>query len=209
MGKGITMEKDGTYRQNGYVLHFTSNDSSFSDATKKRMIETFFTVYPRLAREYNPGTAKTVYFNIDTAYDGVAATSGGKVVYNPKWFLKNPEDIDVVTHEVMHIVQDYGNNAGPWWVTEGIADYVRYVYGVNNEAAKWSLPKLTSSQKYDNSYRITARFFDWIERNNPGFVKKLDAAMRDHTWSTETWKQLAGKDIGELWAAYKAEENVS
>ncbi|WP_113654109.1 basic secretory protein-like protein [Pedobacter namyangjuensis] len=192
-----------THKKDGYILHFASNDRNFDPALKKRMIETFFKVYPVLAKDFNPKTAKELYFNIDTAYKGVAATGGGKIVYNPQWFIKNPGDIDVVTHEVMHVVQNYGRGGGPGWLTEGIADYVRYKYGVDNAGAKWSLPSLKPEHSYKNSYRITARFLNWLEEHqSKGIVVKLDEAMRNHTYKNEMWAEITGKSLDELWQIY-------
>ncbi len=119
------LSKD-TIRQKGYTLVFLNKDSALNPTVKQKLIETFFIVYPREAQLYNPKTSATVIFFVDPAYKGVAATSDGIVRFNPSWFHRNPEDIDVVTHEVMHIVQDYGQSTGPGWLTEGIADYVRY-----------------------------------------------------------------------------------
>jgi hypothetical protein len=189
-------------KKKGYTLTFINEDKSFDPALKTRMIETFFKVYPELKKEYNEKTNREVTFVIDTAYKGVAATGGDRVSYSPEWFKKHPEDIDVVTHEVMHIVQAYGDGGGPWWVTEGIADYVRYQFGVDNAGAKWSLPAYKEGQKYDNSYRITARFLAWIEQSKPGIVKTLDKNMRAHTYTDEIWKSHTGKTLDELWAAY-------
>jgi hypothetical protein len=119
---------------------------------------------------------------------------------------KNPEDIDVVTHEGMHIVQSYPGGAGPGWVTEGVADYVRYKMGVNNAAGNWSLPALRENHHYTNAYRVTARFFVWIEsKHGEGLVKKLDHAMRSKEYSEEFWKTHTGKTVDELWADYKAD----
>lgn len=181
-------DESETIQKKGYTLTFKNNSPNFSPALKKRMIETFFEVYPKLAKDFNPNTDKAVVFSIDTAYDGVAATGGGRIVYNPKWFDKHPGDIDVVTHEVMHVVQNYGRSNGPGWLTEGIADYVRFKYGVDNPGAKWTLPDFKDTQSYKNSYRITARFLHWLEttNGNKGIVTKLD----------------------ELWAAYAANPKV-
>lgn len=202
-------QKTETFKEKGYTLNFNSNDSTFDPALKKRMVETFFKVYPVLAKTYNQNTAKEVNFSIDTAYKGVAATGGGKIVYNPEWFKKHPGDIDVVTHEVMHIVQNYGNGGGPGWLTEGIADYVRYKYGVDNPGAKWSLTAFKPEQSYKNAYRITARFLNWLEVNgNSGIVLKLDGAMRSHTYKDSLWKDITGKTVDELWAAYAANAGV-
>ncbi|MCX2573063.1 basic secretory protein-like protein [Pedobacter sandarakinus] len=192
-------------KKNGYTLSFESNYAQLDPQLKKRLIETFFVVYPKLAQEYNPKTLKTVKFMVDTNYKGVAATSNGKVTYSSIWMDKHPEDIDVVTHEVMHIVQDYGNSVGPGWLTEGIADYARFKFGVDNAGAKWSLPALKPEHTYKNSYRITARFFAWIEKNvKSGTIKSVDSALRDHSYQPEIWAKLTGKDLDALWAAYVA-----
>jgi len=181
--KQVIQDKEVIHK-NGLTLTFINQDKNFSPVVRKRMIETFFKVYPVLNGQYNEMTAKDVTFIIDTTYKGVAATQGTIVAFSPVWFKQHPEDIDVVTHEVMHIVQNYGSEAGPWWITEGIADYVRYKYGVNNKGAKWALSNYKSGQNYDNGYRTTARFFAWLETHNySGIVKVLDQHMRDHTYT--------------------------
>ena len=187
----------------GYTLTFESNFAALDPKLKQRLIKTFFTVYPELAKEYNPNTAKKVTFFVDTAYKGVAETANDKVVISSMWMIKHPEDIDVVTHEVMHIVQNYGNTVGPGWLTEGIADYARSKFGVDNAGARWTLPELKPGQSYKNSYRITARFFTWMEAKvKPGIIKTVDKSLRDHTYTNNIWKQEIGKDLDELWAEY-------
>jgi hypothetical protein len=131
-----------TIKKGKYTLVIINNDPSFDTGTLRRMTDAFFTVYPAEARRFNPHTLTTVTFLIDPGYDGVAETDSGRCRYNPKWLKDHPEDIDVVTHEVMHIVQDYHHDHDPGWLTEGIADYARYVYGVNNVKANWALPNI-------------------------------------------------------------------
>jgi hypothetical protein len=197
------------FNKKGYKLTFESQDAAFSKELKDKLVETFYEVYPKLAKAYNKKTAKNVTFVIDTAYDGVAATDNGRVVFSSKYMAKHPHDIDVVTHEVMHIVQDYGQSNGPGWLTEGIADYARYKFGVNNAGAKWTLPAFKTSQSYENSYRITARFLVWVEKGiKPGLVKDLDSQLRDHTFTDNSWKNETGKTLDELWAAYAANPTI-
>lgn len=206
----VSAQEKETINKDGLTLTFSSNDPSFDPALKKRMIETFFKVYPLIKKEYNEAAATTVNFEIDTAYKGVAATGGGRIVYSPVYFKSNPGDIDVVTHEVMHVIQNYGSgrrtgagNSKPGWLTEGIADFVRYKFGVDNPGARWTLPNFNASQSYTNSYRITARFLAWLEnKGNKGLVKKLDASMRAQTYTAEIWQKETGKTLDELWAAY-------
>lgn len=190
-------------KKKGYTLTFESNYAELDSKLKERMIQTFFEVYPKLAKEYNPNTLKEVKFLVDTAYKGVAATSNGKVVYASNWMKTHPEDIDVVTHEVMHIVQNYGRSVGPGWLTEGIADFARYKFGVDNAGSKWSLPDLKPTHHYKNSYRITARFFAWIESKvKSGTIQEIDKSLREHTYTAVIWKNITGKDLDDLWADY-------
>jgi len=197
-------QKADTIKKGKLTLVFISNDASFSMVTKQRLIDAFFIVYPKEINEYNKNSSTLVTFFIDTAYKGVAATSNDKVRFNPDWFVKHPEDIDVVTHEVMHIVQNYGRtprNTG--WLTEGIADYARWKFGINNEKGGWTLTEFKPTQSYTNSYRITARFLVWAEKHkNKELVNKLDDAMRTGKYTPELWTQLTGKNVDDLWAEY-------
>lgn len=190
------------YTSNGYTLTFTNNDATFDDAVRQRLVNTFFTVYPKMLNRFYPGATKKVTFLIDPNYNGVAYTSGNQSVYSPAWFRSHPEDIDVVTHEVMHIVQAYTGGT-PGWLTEGIADYARYKYGVNNGPAGWSLPNWSSSQKYTDAYRVTARFLVWLEGHvRSTIVDDLNTALRNKTYTANTWNQLTGKSVDQLWADY-------
>ncbi len=198
-----------TYNKKGYKLTFISFDAKLDTILQRRMVYTFFTVYPELAKAYNKKTLKEVMMVIDTAYKGVAETDNGKVTISSRWMHLHPEDIDVITHEVMHIVQDYGATETPGWLTEGIADYARYKFGVNNDAANWKLPDYKPTQSYTNAYRITARFLLWIEEKvKPGIVKDLNNQLRKHTYTDGSWKDLTGKTVDELWKSYSETPTV-
>lgn len=188
-----------------YTLLFYVQSPNFDSTVKRRMIETFFTVYPKQVAHYNPRAPKTVVFLVDPTYQGVAAALGNMVRYSPEWFAKNPEDIDVVTHEVMHVVQGYNYATVPFWVTEGIADYARAVFGVNNEKAKWELLKPVAQSYYQEGYKITARFFFWLEEQYKlEFVKELNAVSSAKAYTNSFWQEKFGKTVDELWEEYRA-----
>ncbi|GAA4780006.1 hypothetical protein GCM10023231_03590 [Olivibacter ginsenosidimutans] len=198
-----------TISKGKYTLVFINKSASFDDGVKNRLIDVFFINYPKEAKLYNKKTRREVTFVIDPAYQGVAAAAHGIIRFNPEWFKKNPNDIDVVTHEVMHLVQAYPNDSGPGWITEGIADYVRFTLGVDNEGAHWKLPDFDEKQSYENAYRVTARFFYWIELHvKKGLLKKLDNAMRTKTYTDDFWKKNTGKSVDELWSAYARNPNI-
>ena len=191
------------YVKKGYSLTFINKSGDFDTDVRDRLVRTFFRVYPREAHAFNRRSARKVTFIIDPDYKGVAATSGTTVRYNPLWFKAHPEDIDVVTHEAMHIVQAYHSGYKPGWLVEGIADYVRYVYGVNNKAAGWTLPDYNPKQSYKNAYRITARFLVWVNtKYGKSVVKKLDAALRGGRYKTRLWEQITGHPLDALWKEY-------
>jgi len=192
------------YTSAGYTLTFTNNDPTFDQAEYQRFINTFFNVYPKLVNRFYTGARKSVTFVIDPTYTGVAYTSGGTSVFSANWFHNNPEDIDVITHEVMHIVQAYTSSV-PGWLVEGIADYARYKFGVNNPAAGWSLPAWSSSQSYTNAYRVTARFLAWLELHKSStIVNSLNTAARTGSYTANTWVTLTGETVDQLWADYSA-----
>jgi hypothetical protein len=199
-----------TYHKKGETLIFTNQDKDLNPAVKKRLIKTFFTVYPDEKKYFNTNATDTVHVRIDTSYSGVAYTSGGRTVISAAWFHKHPQDTDVITHEVMHIVQAYPPHSGPDWLTEGIADYVRYKYGVNNKAAGWKLTPYSSKQSYTDSYRVAARFLAWLTQNyDKNIVKKLDTQMRNKTYTKELWKDITGKSLDNLWKIYSENPELS
>jgi len=192
-----------TIKKKGYQLVFISKDPGLDPQLKQNLIDTYFKVYPKLVKTFNKKSTKDVLFVVDTAYGGVAEASGNRILFSAKYMKDHNTDIDVVTHETMHIVQGYGYGSGPVWLTEGIADWVRYRYGVDNIGSKWALPEFNEKQSYKNSYRITARFFEWLEQNvKPGLIATLDDQLRQHTYTEQSWANLTGKTIDELWADY-------
>ncbi len=199
-----TVQSDGTilYESREYSLVFSNKNSAISQAIESKMVGCFFTVYPKEAARFNPNTRKKVFITIDPTYNGVAATSGVKISVSPGWMNSHPYDIDVVTHETMHIVQSYSGD-NPGWAVEGLADYARYKYGIYNAAGGWSMPNYSSSQNYTDSYRVTARFFVWMENHiRSTILDELDSTMRAGQYSPDFWTEKTGKTVDTLWSIY-------
>lgn len=198
-----------TIKKDGYQLVFIDKNSKFDPVIQKNLIDTYFEIYPKLVSLFNDKSTHEVVFVTDTAYKGVAETSGSRILFSTKYMNSHPTDIDVVTHEVMHIVQGYGYGSGPVWLTEGIADFIRYEYGVDNVGSKWYLPAFKPTQSYKDSYRVTARFFEWINQKvKPGMIVQIDKELRNHTYTEATWAALCGKSIDDLWADYAKDPTV-
>lgn len=167
------------------------------------------TVYPKLVKDFNKKARMDITVKIDTVYDGVAYAHNGRVTVSSQWLYKRPNDVDLMTHEIMHIVQSYPSNSGPGWLTEGIADFVRFRYGINNVKARWSLPEFSVKQHYKDSYRVTARFLEWLSQNyKKNIVNKLDKKMRSNKYSPKLWKKYTGYNIDQLWGFYTKNPNL-
>lgn len=195
-------KKTVEYDQKGLHLTIKCDDPTFDPREIERLAQTFFTVYPKMMAEYNPNASRRVLISIERRYKGVAATEADRIHMNPAWFRQHPEDLDVVTHEGMHVVQAY-RQWDPAWLREGIADYARYQFGVNNRAAAWKPPEYNARQSYQDGYQVTARFLVWLEKRvKPGIVKVMDQSLRDGSYAPENWEKLTGKSVDDLWADY-------
>lgn len=193
------------YERDGLVLDFRDAAGTTDQATADRMIETFFTVYPRLMDDFNPQASQRVTFIMDPTMDGIAGAGGDVVMFSTRYFQQHPGDTDVVTHEAMHVIQAYGDQPVPGWLTEGIADYARNRYGVDNAGGGWSLGDYSPDQKLEGGYRGAGRFLTWLETHgHAGVVKSLDAQARAGNYTEATWRILTGKSLPELWADYAA-----
>jgi hypothetical protein len=146
---------------------------------------------------YHPPTAVRIVF-VDR--DGIAYTSGSQITCCAGWFRRHPDDVGAVIHELCHVVQGYGGRPAPGWVTEGIADYVRWF---KYEPANRRPQVNPEAAKYTDGYQTTAAFFDWIVRSkNKSFVRRLNTAVREGKYDDNLFRQYAGKPLDELWAEF-------
>jgi hypothetical protein len=105
----------------------------------------------------------------------------------------------------MHVAQAYTASSNPSWAVEGMADYARYKYGMFNAQSGWALPAYSSTQKYTDSYRVTARFFAWLELHvRSTILLELDDTMKAGTYTANFWVQMTGSTVDQLWSQYGA-----
>lgn len=144
----------------------------------------------------------------------VPASAGGSTVnLNTAWFRQHVrgEAKGCVIHELVHVVQAYQQGrrlnpespAVPGWLVEGLADYVRwFLYEPATGGALLS-PKQLALARYDESYRVSANFLDWVVRTqDKDLIQKVNAAARsgkydDSLWEIYTRKRL--QDLAEEW----------
>ncbi len=170
----------------------------------------FFECYPKLLeRLENPDkrAPREVRIVFESRMRVPAYAHGNEVTVSARWLREHPDDIGMLAHELTHVVQAYPNGE-PGWFTEGFADYTRLLYGPK-EQPNWSLPeKLTAEQSYTDSYRTTARFFQWLDEKHPGVLDQLHRKMQRVEFKVEDFTELTGKFVDELWKECVAELNA-
>lgn len=204
-----TIFNDSVIIKKGYQLTLKNNDPNLSPEFKKNITDRFFSVYPKMLKQYNPKASKKVtivFSNEDT--DHPAHAGNNEITVFTKFFTKpgRDKDLDVIVHEGFHLVQSYPDSKDtPGWLVEGIADYVREIYGQSNAECGWKLPATLDDRgnKYRASYRTTARFLLWLElKVKKGIVKTLDDKCRTATYTDAVWKRETNKTVDELWDDY-------
>ena len=159
--------------------------------------------HPRISnllasKGFTPPTRVTL--RINKTEKGVGGTSGTSIGVSSGWVKKHPEDVGMVIHELTHVIQRYPKPQ-PWWVTEGIADYIRWAIYEGKPQA-WFI-RSKKPDGYKAGYRETAGFFLWLESGAaPGIVKQLNSAMRKGSYSEELFKKRTKKSIDQLWKEY-------
>lgn len=132
--------------------------------------------------------------------DGVAHTSGANIVISSHWVTeKAPNDCGMVVHELVHVLQDYGGG-GVFWVTEGIADYIRYEHFEPGKQ-KWRL--VAGKSSYKQGYGIAGAFLAWLVQNkDPEIIRKLNRVSRERSYKPELFEAWCGAPLDALWLEY-------
>lgn len=171
------------------------------DWTVNRLKDVVMKSYPKIVKTLGAEDVapKKVMITFKKDINPPAYCSGSKIVVKRDWILRYPDDVGCVVHELVHVAQN-GYRKAPEWICEGIADYVRfYVCEPNTDNTVFDPAKI----KYDDSYRISANFFNYLETERPGTVKELNGLCRQGRYDKKTfWTGRFGKtldDLGELW----------
>lgn len=189
----------------------------FTPTMVNTLIRNFSRVYPTLAETFNHGVMYNIVYKLDEQNSAAYETGGRNaweriIAMNPDYFMQNRGDLGALTHELTHAMQVYtdsrygaANTAeGGSWITEGIADWSRF----NFDFQIFSLPSYESNQSYTDSYRVTARFFAWVDLNvDTTFMEQFNEALRCERYTSQFFKRITGKTLDELWQLYAASDH--
>lgn len=167
------------------------------------MKQTLIAWYPVISADlsspnYTPPDNIAIKF--DPNYDGVAVTSGKNIVGSVQYYTNNQNDVGSMIHEMTHVIQSY--KSCPVWLTEGIADWIRY-YKYEPSSRMPSKPRSTDS--YTFGYGISAYFLQYIIDNTPQWRSPYDMVYwankdcREGTYNDSMWQRMVGKTLDQLW----------
>lgn len=184
-----------------YTFKLINKSEMFTAATKKAMVDLFFDVYPMMVAYINPDAQKEVMVTIDPAYDGAAYASNGAIVIGAAFINDKPINIDVITHEVTHIIQFYKRS--PHFMQEGLPDFVRHMIKTRSAETTWTIGPFNSQKYLYDGYTPASRFLIWVDnRIEKGIVLDADKTCRAGTYTPKFWWNRTGRSIEQLWDIY-------
>jgi len=206
--------KDGKYT---YVMD-TTKAPELTEWCEKELIPVIEEWYPKLvlmlpSNGYRAPDVVSFEFRDDMG-GTPAYAAGNKISMSAPWF---PGQLDneakgCVIHEMGHVVQNYWRaqqtnrkpKDTPGWVTEGICDYIRwFLYEPKSRGAGIDADS-AEKVNYDQSYRVTGNFLDWVAtEKDKELLKKLNAVAREGDYEEKLWKEWTGKTLPELDAEWK------
>lgn len=162
----------------------------------------------QIVEEWQPKVAAILHSDVQPAeihlvfkrnLRAVAATSGNTINIAVPWIEQHPEDLGMVVHELVHVIQGYRRSEAPWLV-EGIADYVRYVHYEPNTKIPLVDPE---RQSYRDGYKTSAIFLAWVAKtHNKQLIPELNRVLQHNQYDYGTFPKLTGHTVDHLWADY-------
>ncbi|HEX8916026.1 MAG TPA: basic secretory protein-like protein [Humisphaera sp.] len=185
------------------------NDAPAAEGYARRAGEYALKVYPQIEQALaSDGYTPTREFRLlfKPVPNGTPAyASGTTITCNSDYVTKGgKDDLGMVGHELAHVIQRYRRgNVDSGWLTEGIADWVRYyVLEPGSPRARFDVDKA----KFKDAYQPAAAFLDYLERTKgPGVVSKLNAALRAGKYKPEMLQELVGGAPEEAFEKFRAE----
>ena len=131
----------------------------------------------------------------------IAFTNGDLVAVSAPYARSHPRDLGMLAHEAVHVAQAYPRGSEAW-VTEGIADHVRYyVVEKGSRFAHFDVKK----DSYKRGYQPAAAMLDWIRLEHDGeIVRDLDLTLLKGRYASSFWTQRYGRSADALWKEFVA-----
>jgi hypothetical protein len=139
---------------------------------------------------------------------------GRKVFLDTDTFIKETEQLDsVLIHEMAHVAQGYNwyrRLTMPYYWHEGIAEAM--IFKIENVTIPKNRPCKCSAvcPHYKSGYFCAAAFLLYLEKTyDPQFISRLNAALRDGSYSDKSFAQFTGRTLEQLWSEFLQSPNFT
>jgi len=144
-----------------------------------------------------------VRFGVINPPEVSAVTQGTSIFVSGPYIAGHQDDFGCIAHEMCHVVQAFPKSATPGWLTEGIADYVRYYVLFPDDQRRLFDPSVDA---YGRGYQPAAALLDFVERHHgAGSVRQVNAVMRQGGDGAAALTKIAGAPLEEVWGEYLIE----
>lgn len=135
----------------------------------------------------------------------VAAAAEGTIIYVDADHVRANPDTGFVAHELVHVAQAYPPSRIAW-LSEGIADYLRYYVLLPNDPQRRYDRKLT----YAVGYQPAAAMLDWaVGRYGKTLIRRVNTAMRSGHDGEAALTLVTGETPQALWETFVSERDRS
>lgn len=169
------------------------------------MKQTLIPWYPVISAELqspNFTPAAIIKIKFDPNSNLIAYTSGTKIVGSVNYYNNHQDDVGSMIHELTHVIQGYDYKKCPFWLAEGIADWIRYY---KYEPSSKMPGKPSPNDFYEIGYGISAYFLQYIIDNTPQWpapnhmVYWANKDCREGKYNDSMWQRMTGKTLDQLW----------
>ena len=137
-----------------------------------------------------------------------AETSGTTIRVSREILKRTPGDHGLLVHELVHVLQAYPPQKAPGWLTEGIADWIRYyhfepqrglAYFKTGADPSWGKKDVS----YTAGYLPAAAFLEYLRREyDPNLLWRLNAALRAGQYTDDFFAKRGIADLGKAWREF-------
>ena len=215
--QGAALDQITLPPKDGFTLTLNNEVSGLPAETEAQLVSAFYNAMLKECADFDWACSKNDTLNIVASIpdcggvkEAAACTGGNTITVNFSYLKDHLLDTEIVTHEAMHILQNYGGSTGScaYW-REGLADFARDRYGnaQANNNVNWSLKQGNS---YTDSYDKTGHFLRWIaQQYSITSVAALHRQLKTGSCPDDAfWKDNTKLGLDELWAAYVGKKPV-
>ncbi len=202
----LTIASEPTVPVFRYPVEITVDTTDAPDLKQwaERAARTCERAYPMINAELDGDGFRPphqIALSVSSRYRGVAATSRDRIVASADYFRRHPGDVGALVHETVHVVQSYPGGKSPFWLVEGVSDYVRFFWFEPGKLGRIN----PETAHYNESYRVTAAFLAYlVEKYDKNIVRTLNRAMRAGRYEEGIFQQSTGKTVRELDSEWRA-----